>query len=115
MNGAFMANDRLTLWEGKSGQIPSLPIHDFAAMFVNDCNSISAQVFRLMDSEGSSFHSGLTPLPYAHVPARCPATMPAGEIIAWTPVRMVVAIGAWLMEETQLPAPVAVNAPKRRA
>jgi hypothetical protein len=84
-------------------------------MFVKDCSSISAQVLNLMDSEGSSFQSGLTPLPFANVPARCPAMMPAGEIIAWTPVRMLVAVGAWLMEETQLPTPVAVNAPKRRA
>ena len=68
-----------------------------------------------MDSEGSSFQSGLTLLPFANVPARCPSVMPAGEIVAWTPVRMLAAMGAWLMEETQLPAPLAVNAPKRRA
>jgi hypothetical protein len=67
-----------------------------------------------MDSQGSSFQSGLTPLPLANVPARRPSAMPAGEIIAWTPVRMLTAMGAWLMEETQLPAPLAVNAPKRR-
>jgi hypothetical protein len=41
--------------------------------------------------------------------------MPAGEIVAWTPTRMLVAMGAWLMEETQLPAHLAVTAPKRRA
>jgi hypothetical protein len=84
-------------------------------MFVKIVTSSSAQVLKLMDSEGSSFQSGLTPLPLANVPARCPATMPAGQIIAWTPLRMLAAMGAWLMEETQLPAPLAVTAPKRRA
>ncbi len=68
-----------------------------------------------MDSEASSFQSGLTLLPFTNVPARRPTAMPAGEIVAWTPVRMVTAMGAWLMEETQLPAPLAVTAPKRRA
>jgi hypothetical protein len=68
-----------------------------------------------MDSEGSSFQSGLTLLAPANVPARCPAAMPAGEIIAWTPARMLTAAASWLMEETQLPAHLAVNAPKRRA
>ena len=68
-----------------------------------------------MDSEASSFQSGLTSYPLANVPARCPAVMPAGEIVAWTPGRMVAAMGAWLMEETQLPASLAVTAPKRRA
>ncbi len=68
-----------------------------------------------MDSEASSFQSGLAPLPPASVPARSPAAMPAGEIVAWTPARMLTAMGAWLMEETQLPAPLAMNSPKRRA
>jgi hypothetical protein len=68
-----------------------------------------------MDSEISSFQSGLESLPLTHLPARSPGIMPAGEIIAWTPSRMLYALGAWLMEETQLPAPMAVTAPKRRA
>ena len=68
-----------------------------------------------MDSEFSSFQSGLASLPLAHLPPRSPGLMPAGEIIAWTPARMLFALGAWLMEETQLPAPLAVTTPKRRA
>jgi hypothetical protein len=69
-----------------------------------------------MDSEGSSFQSGLTLLPLANVPPRAPAAMPAGPIVAWTPARMVSAMGAWLMEETQLPPlPASVTAPKRHA
>jgi hypothetical protein len=68
-----------------------------------------------MDSEGSSFQSGLTPLLLANVPIRRPAVMPAGEIIAWTPTRMLAAAASWLMEETQLPAPLAVSAPNRSA
>ncbi|HVZ27548.1 MAG TPA: hypothetical protein VG798_02740 [Rhizomicrobium sp.] len=71
-----------------------------------------------MDSEASSFQSGLAALPLANVPPRAPVTMPAGEIVAWTPSRMMNAIGAWLMEETQLPplpASVTVTAPKRHA
>jgi hypothetical protein len=69
-----------------------------------------------MDSEGSSFQSGLTLLPLANVPPRAPAAMPAGPIVAWTPVRMLSAMGAWLMEETQLPPlPASVTAPKRHA
>ena len=67
-----------------------------------------------MDSEASSFQSGLTPIVLANVPPRCPAPMPAGAIVAWTPTRLVMAMGAWLMEETQLPASL-VNTPKRRA
>lgn len=69
-----------------------------------------------MDSEGSSFRSGLTQLPLANVPPRVPAAMPAGPIVAWTPVRMASAMGAWLMEETQLPPlPASVTALKRHA
>jgi hypothetical protein len=69
-----------------------------------------------MDSEGSSFQSGLTLLPLANVPPRAPAAMPAGAIVAWTPTRMVSAMGAWLIEETQLPPlPASVIAPKRHA
>jgi hypothetical protein len=69
-----------------------------------------------MDSEGSSFQSGLTLLPLANVPPRAPVAMPTGQIVAWTPVRMVSAMGAWLMEETQLPPLAApVSAPKRHA
>lgn len=69
-----------------------------------------------MDSEASSFQSGLAVLPLAHVPPRAPVTMTAGEIVAWTPVRMANALGAWLMEETQLPPlPASVSAPKRHA
>ena len=56
-----------------------------------------------MDSEGSSFQSGLALSALANVPPRCPAVMPAGEIIAWTPTRILAAMGAWLMEETHLP------------
>ena len=42
--------------------------------------------------------------------------MTAGEIVAWTPVRVVNALGAWLMEETQLPPlPASMSAPKRHA
>jgi hypothetical protein len=67
-----------------------------------------------MDSEFSSFQSGL-PLPVASVPPRRVAAMPAGDLVAWTPARMLAAMGAWLMEETQLPAPMAVNASKRHA
>jgi len=67
-----------------------------------------------MDSEISAFQSSLVPPP-AHLPARSPGMMPAGEIVAWTPSRMLAAIGAWLMEETQLPAPLAATAPKHRA
>jgi hypothetical protein len=72
-------------------------------------------VVTLMDSEGSSFQSGLARLPLANVPDRRPVAMPAGEIIAWTPSRMLTAVTSWLMEETQLPAHMAVTAPKRRA
>ncbi len=69
-----------------------------------------------MDSEGSSFRSGLASLPFANVPPRCPAVMPAGEVVAWTPSRMLAAAGAWLMEETQLtPLPAPMSAPKRHA
>jgi hypothetical protein len=83
------------------------------------------QVLKHMDSEGSSFQSGLAPVSLSNVPPRCPAVMPAGEIIAWTPTRILAAMGAWLMEETHLPgglsASLAVpsshslNMPKRRA
>ena len=72
-------------------------------------------VLKLMDSEGSSFQSGLTPFLLNNVPPRRPTAMPAGAIVAWTPTRLVAAMGAWLMEETQLPASLAVTAPKRRA
>jgi hypothetical protein len=69
-----------------------------------------------MDSEGSSFQSGLTLLPPANVPPRAPVAMPAGPVVAWTPARMISAMGAWLMEETQLPPlPASVTAPKRHA
>lgn len=68
-----------------------------------------------MDSEASSFQSGLTGLVLANVPPRCPAPMPAGAIIAWTPSRLMAAAVSWLMEETQLPASLAVTTPKRRA
>jgi hypothetical protein len=67
-----------------------------------------------MDSEGSSFQSGLTVHALVSVPPRCPAAMPAGAIVAWTPGRLMSALGAWLMEETQLPASL-VTTPKRRA
>jgi len=69
-----------------------------------------------MDSQASSFQSGLAQRFPVNVPPRAPAAMPAGEIIAWTPSRMLSAFGAWLMEETQLPAPLAMTTtPKRRA
>jgi hypothetical protein len=69
-----------------------------------------------MDSEGSSFQSGLAGVPLVHVLPRVPVTMPAGEIVAWTPPRMLRAAIAWLMEETQLPPlPASVIAPKRHA
>jgi hypothetical protein len=92
-------------------------------MFINIKLSSLVQVPAIMDSESSPFQSALAPqsfasqtfAPIANVPARSPATMPAGDIVAWTPARMVMAFGAWLMEETQLPAPLAVNSPKRRA
>jgi hypothetical protein len=71
-------------------------------------------VLKHMDSEFSSFQSGLL-LPVASVPPRRLAAMPAGDIVAWTPARMLAALGAWLMEETQLPAPIAVSVSKRRA
>jgi hypothetical protein len=95
---------------------PAAGVHYFAAMF----GKIEARFFpgfsRHMDSEGSSFQSGLTLLPLASVPPRAPAVMPAGAIVAWTPARMVNAMGAWLMEETQLPPlPASVTAPKRHA
>ena len=67
-----------------------------------------------MDSEGSSFQSGLTVATLASVPPRQPAAMPAGALVVWTPSRMLSAMGAWLMEETQLPATL-VATPKRRA
>ncbi len=57
-----------------------------------------------MDSEGSSFQSGLTPLTFANVPTRTPVKMPAGELIAWTPTRIAGAMASWMMHETQLPA-----------
>lgn len=42
--------------------------------------------------------------------------MAPGEIVAWTPSRMANALGAWMMEETQLPPLAAsVTAPKRHA
>jgi hypothetical protein len=69
----------------------------------------------IMDSQLSPFQSALAPQPLANVPSRSPGVMPAGEIVAWTPSRMLWAFGAWLMEETQLPAPLAVNSTKRRA
>jgi hypothetical protein len=68
-----------------------------------------------MASEASSFQSGLTGLVLANVPPRHPAVMPAGAIVAWTPARVLAATGAWLMEETQLPASLAGTTPKRRA
>ena len=69
-----------------------------------------------MDSEASSFQSGLALMPLAHLPSRAPVTMPAGEIVAWTPSRMLSAAIAWLMAETQLPPlPASVIAPKRHA
>ena len=71
-------------------------------------------VLKRMDSEASSFQSGLAGTVLANVPPRHPAAMPAGALIAWTPVRLVAAMGAWLMEETQLPASL-VTTPKRRA
>ena len=71
-------------------------------------------VFKLMDSEGSSFQSGMIVQGLDSVPPRHPTAMPAGAIVAWTPSRILFAMGAWLMEETQLPATL-VAAPKRRA
>lgn len=69
-----------------------------------------------MDSEASSFQSGLAALPLANVPPRAPVTMVPGEIVAWTPARLANALGAWMMEETQLPPLAAsVTAPKRHA
>jgi hypothetical protein len=72
-----------------------------------------------MDSEGLSFQSGLALSSSGNVPPRCPAAMPAGEIVAWTPTRILAAMGAWVMEETQLPggvpASLSVTAPNRRA
>jgi hypothetical protein len=72
-------------------------------------------VLKRMDSEASSFQSGLTPIVLANVPPRHPTAMPAGAIIAWTPSRMISAAACWLMEETQLPASLAVTSQKRRA
>lgn len=60
-----------------------------------------------MDREASTFLNAL-PAPNS-VPVRRPAPMPAQQIVAWTPTRLVSAFGAWLMEETQLP-PLAVTA-----
>ena len=57
-----------------------------------------------MDSEILAFQSGLAVLPLANVPPRVAMAMPAGEIVAWTPPRMIRAAIAWLMTETQLPA-----------
>jgi hypothetical protein len=73
------------------------------------------RVFKLMDSEASLFQSGLTPSILANMPPRCPAMMPAGAIIAWTPSRMLTAAASWLMEETQLPASLTATSQKRRA
>jgi hypothetical protein len=69
-----------------------------------------------MDSEASSFQSGLAAVPLFNLPPRAPVTMAAGEIVAWTPARIANALGAWMMEETQLPPLAAsVTAPKRHA
>ena len=68
-----------------------------------------------MDSEVTSFQSGLAPTLLANVPPRCPAVMPAGAVIAWTPSRMLAAATDWLMEETQLPASLTASSQKRRA
>lgn len=68
-----------------------------------------------MDSEVSSFQSGLTPSQFTNVPPRCPAVMPAGAVVAWTPSRMLAAAADWLMEETQLPASLNATSQKRRA
>jgi len=73
------------------------------------------RVFKLMDSEASSFQSGLTPSVLTNVPPRCPALMPAGAVSAWTPSRMLAAAASWLMEETQLPASLTATSQKRRA
>ncbi len=96
------------------------PIHDFAAMFIKITDAFISSGPRIMDSQPAPFQSALEPLPLANLPlastpARSPGVMPAGEIVAWTPARMLWAFGAWLMEETQLPAPLVVNSPKRRA
>jgi hypothetical protein len=76
-------------------------------------------VLETMDSEGSSFQSGLVLSSLANMPPRCPAAMPAGEIVAWTPTRILAVIGAWIMEETHLPsglpASICVTVPKRSA
>jgi len=69
--------------------------------------------FDSMDSETSSFQSGLTVLPPANVPPRVAVVMPAGEIVTWTPPRLFQAAFAWLMAETQLPA--SMSAHKRHA
>jgi hypothetical protein len=68
-----------------------------------------------MDSEASSFQSGVTSSVLANVPPRCPAVMPAGALIAWTPSRMLASAAGWLMEETQLPASLTATSQKRRA
>jgi len=76
-------------------------------------------VLATMDSEGSSFQSGFVRKAPASLPPRCPTAMPAGDITAWTPARILAAVGAWVMEETHLPgnlpARIAVTAPERRA
>jgi hypothetical protein len=68
-----------------------------------------------MDSEASSFQSGLSQTVLTNLPPRCPAIMPAGAVVAWTPSRMLAAATAWLMEETQLPASITATSQKRRA
>jgi hypothetical protein len=96
------------------------PIHDFAAMFIKITDAFISSGPRIMDSDLTPFQSALEPLPFADLPLasmppRSPGVMPAGEIVAWTAARMLWAFGAWLMEETQLPAPLVVNSTKRRA
>ena len=71
-----------------------------------------------MDSEFASFQSGLIPQIPSAMPPRQPMAMPAGEIAPWTPARMAQAMSAWVMKETNLPAPLSASlalTSKRRA
>ena len=72
-------------------------------MFVEKEARFFSWVFKLMDSEVSSFQSGLTPILPANVPPRLPTAMPAGALGPWTPRRVLAAAATWVMEETHLP------------
>ena len=63
-----------------------------------------------MDCGISDFQSGLDSQPaFSNLPPRRLTMMPASQIVAWTPARMLAAFTVWLLEETWVPDPVTIR------